>query len=128
MNWCVNGDKNIVYDIIDTIFRLPPNILQAIHNYDFTADIPKVIMYNGGNIPCSLQECITLMFLSLVGFDVVIFTPTGYRVVEHCINSNLFNEITVGQFDFNLTDVDFRGTPLPNNNGKKRKGLFGLFN
>lgn len=128
MNWCVNGDKNIVYDIIDTIFRLPPNILQAIHNYDFTADIPKVIMYNGGNIPCSIQECIALMFLSLVGFDVVIFTPTGYRVVEHCINSNLFNEITVGQFDFNLTDVDFRSAPLSSNNGKKRKGLFGLFN
>jgi hypothetical protein len=68
------------------------------------------------------------MFLSLIGFDVVIFTPTGYRVVEHCINSNLFNEITVGQFDFNLVNIDFSSTPIYSNGGKKRKGLFGLFN
>ena len=36
--WMPGINDVIVYDIIDTIFRLPPNILQAIHNYDFTAD------------------------------------------------------------------------------------------
>lgn len=126
MNWCVNGDRGIVYDIIDTVFRLPANIVQMIHNYDFTADIPKVIMYNGGSNICSVQECITLMFLSLIGFDVVIFAPTGYRIVEHCINSQLFNEITIGQYDFNLENIDFSSSSFQGNNqaNQKKKGFW----
>ena len=122
MKWCVNGDNKLVYEIIDTVFRLPPNILQMIHNFDFTAEIPKLVIYNGSNIPCSLHDCIIIMFLKLIGFDVVIYAPTGYRVVEQYIDSQLFNEITIGNFDFNLPNIK-----LVSKNKKKK--FFGkIFN
>lgn len=102
LNWCNNPPKTLVYDIIDTIFRLPPDILKLIHNYDFTEQIPKLIIYNGQNVPCSLSDAIIIMFLKLIGFDIVIFAPTGYRVIEQYIDSKWFNEYTIGQFDFNM--------------------------
>lgn len=121
MNWCVSQNKNLPYEILDTVFRIPLNIMQMIHNYDFTGGIPKIIIYNGTNIPCSLSDCILIMFLKLVGFDVIIYAPTGYRVVEQYISNQLFNEITIGQFNFNLEHIDFN---VVSSNTAKKQGFF----
>lgn len=127
MDWCNTKDKNLVYEVIDTVFRLPSNVLQMIHNYDFTGEIPKIIIFNGSTQPCTLSDCIMLMFLKLVGFDIVIFAPTGYRVVEQYINSQWFNENTIGQYNFNMTTVDFNGVYVRQDT--KKQGFWGkLFN
>lgn len=123
MDWCNSNDKNLVYDIIDTIFRLPTNVLQMIHNYDFTGEIPKVVIFNGGNQPCTLSDCIVLMFLKLIGFDIVIFAPTGYRVIEQYISSQWFNENTIGQYDFNMSNVNFNTISVGREN--RKSGFFG---
>lgn len=123
MDWCNSKDKNLVYDIIDTVFRLPQNVLQMIHNYDFTGEIPKVVIFNGGNQPCTLSDCIVLMFLKLIGFDIVIFAPTGYRVIEQYISSQWFNENTIGQYDFNMNNVNFNSVSVRRDN--KKSGFFG---
>ena len=128
MDWCQNGDKNLVYDILDTVFRLPSNIMQMIHNYDFTAGIPKIIVYNGGSTPCTLTDCIIIMFLKLIGFDVIVFAPTGYRVIEQYIDSSWFNEITIGQFDFNMEYMDFSSSFEGQQNNKKQGFFSRLFN
>jgi len=123
MDWCNNADKKLVYEIIDTVFRLPPNIMQMIHNYDFTGDIPKIVIFNGSTTPCTLSDCILLMFLKLIGFDIVVFAPTGYRIIEQYINTQWFNENTIGQYDFNMTNVNFNTVSIVREN--KKSGLFG---
>ncbi len=125
MDWCVGGSKNLVYEIIDTVFRLPPNILQMIHNYDFTGEIPKLVIFNGGMQPCTLSDCIVLMFLKLVGFDIVVYAPTGYRIIEQYISSQWFNEYTIGQYDFNISNIDLN--LLPSNKDNRKTGFFGKF-
>ena len=122
LNWCNMPPKNLVYDIIDTVFRLPQNILQMIHNYDFTGDIPKIIIFNGSSQPCTLSDCILLMFLKLIGFDIVVFAPTGYRVIEQYISNQWFNENTIGQYDFNMNTVNFNFIQASE---KKKTGFFG---
>ena len=122
LNWCNMPPKNLVYDIIDTVFRLPQNILQMIHNYDFTGDIPKIIIFNGSSQPCTLSDCIMLMFLKLIGFDIVVFAPTGYRVIEQYISNQWFNENTIGQYDFNMNTVNFNFIQASE---KKKAGFFG---
>lgn len=123
LNWCNTPNKTLVYDIIDTVFRLPQNIMQMIHNYDFTGQIPKIVVFNGGSKPCTLSDCIILMFLKLIGFDIAVFTPTGYRVIEQYISNQWFNETTIGQYDFNMTNVDFNNVLSFREN--KKSGLFG---
>lgn len=128
LNWCATSEKNLAYIILDTVFRLPSNILQMIHNYDFTADIPKIVIYNGSTSPCTLQDCILIMFLKLIGFDIVILAPTGYRVVEQYISNQWFNEITIGQFDFSLNELNLNNDSSSFQGGKKQGFFSRLFN
>ena len=96
-----------------------------IHNFDFTGDIPKVIIYNGGTKPCSLSDCILIMFLKLVGFDILVYAPTGYRVIEQYIGNKWFNEITIGLYDFNLEDITFNSfSSIQRNSNQNKKGFF----
>ena len=60
--------------------------------------------------------------MKLIGFDIVIFAPTGYRVIEQYISNQWFNENTIGQYDFNMGNVDFRSVQ---SSDKKKPGLFG---
>lgn len=124
MDWCNTVDKNLVYEVLDTVFRLPPYIMQMIHNYDFTGDIPKVIIFNGSNQPCTLSDCILIMFLKLVGFDIIIYAPTGYRVVEQYIKPQWFNENTIGQYDYSMENVNFNTVAVKN---ESKKSFFSRF-
>ena len=126
MDWCNTKDKNLVYEIIDTVFRLPQNVLQMIHNYDFTGEIPKLVIFNGTTQPCTLSDCIMIMFLKLIGFDIAVFAPTGYRVIEQYISNQWFNENTIGQYDFNMTNINFSNIVERDN---RKSGFFSrLFN
>ena len=120
LDWC-NGDvKNLMYKIIETIFTLPLNIVQLIHSYDFTTEIPKMILFSGDTGVCSLEDCIVIMFLKLVGFDILVLAPTGYRLIEQYIKPNLFNDINIGEYDFSLKDVDITSR----REVKPRRGIF----
>ncbi len=50
----------------------------------------------------SLEDCIYILFLNLVGFDIVVFTPTGYRNIDKYIRSDLFDEYQIGEYMYNL--------------------------
>lgn len=124
INWCAKQEKNLPYIILDVAFRLPPNVMQMIHNYDFTGNIPKLIIYNGGTNSCTLEDCIFIMLLKLIGFDIVVWAPTGYRVIEQYISPDNFNSLTIGQYDFNRANLAI-GVPRPlDNRGQKKQGFF----
>jgi len=120
LDWCNEDVKNLMYKIIETIFTLPLNIVQLIHSYDFTTQIPKMILFSGDTGVCSLEDCIVIMFLKLVGFDILVLAPTGYRLIEQYIKPNLFNDINIGEYDFSLqgTDITSRREVKP------RRGIF----
>lgn len=128
LKWCNVENKNLVYEVLDTLFRLPVEILQKIHNFDFTGDIPKIVIFNGSNKPCNLSDCIILMFLKLIGFDIVIFAPTGYRIIEEYINSQWFNENTIGTYDFNLAIINLNSIFIDNRPSKKSGFFKNFFN
>ena len=56
----------------------------------------------------SLEECILLAFLNLTGFDIAVFTPTGYRNLEKHIRPDSFDALVAGEFRFDLTVPDLR--------------------
>ena len=70
----------------------------------------------------SLQDCILLLFLNLIGFDIVIFTPTGYQNIEKYIDSNLFEEYQIGDYIYNLQKPKFNMV-----NQKKGKSFRNFF-
>ena len=99
----ISEDKSKLDKItLAVLLDLDKEILQAIQKFDFTKEIPKFIVLHTDETMPTLEDVILLTFLNLVGFDIIIFTPTGYRNVEKYIKNSLVNEYKVGEFIFNI--------------------------
>ena len=88
--------------------NLDKELLRLLQNFDFTKSIPKFLVVDVTEKMFTLEECILLAFLNLVGFDIAIFTPTGYRNVEKYLRPDSFDTLVVGEFVFDLTVPDLR--------------------
>ncbi|MFR2562997.1 MAG: YceG family protein, partial [Anaeromassilibacillus sp.] len=78
----VNGGPDVAASMLSVLMNLDKELLRLLQNFDFTKSIPKFLVVDVTEKVFTLEECILLAFLNLVGFDIAIFTPTGYRNVE----------------------------------------------
>jgi len=76
-------------------------------NFDFTKKNPKIIYINTSESMIKPEEAILLEFLSLIGFDVVFFIPTGYQNIEKYYTSPIVEEHQIGEYIYDLTVPDF---------------------
>ena len=63
--------------MLSVLMNLDKELLRLLQNFDFTKSIPKFLVVDVTEKMFTLEECILLAFLNLVGFDIAIFTPTG---------------------------------------------------
>ena len=111
-------DMAINQKIVATLLNINKEILNLIQQIDFTKDLPKIIITDVNENIASLQDSILLIFLNLIGFDIIIFTPTGYQNIENYINPDLFEEYQIGDYKYDLQ--------LPNI--RKKRSLLDYFN
>ncbi len=97
------------YTIVSTILSLDTTVVRLIQKFDFTKVNPKVICLSLNENSMSLEDTIFLTFLSLVGFDVAIFVPTGYQTVERWFNSGKerFDVHQIGDYVYDLRVPNF---------------------
>ena len=100
---------------------LPNNLLPLIQNFDFTKDIPKIVIIHSTKIPFSAYECILLLLLNFIGFDIIIYTPTGYKNIETYIDNRAFEQYNIGEFNYNLVAPNMK---IPKAKPLKRFGFF----
>lgn len=125
LNWVQCGRENPAEIILLTLLHINRPVLHLIQSFDFTGNIPKIIILSTNESMCSLQDCIFLSFLNLIGFDIVVFTPTGYSNIEKYIRADVYEEYTSGDFVFDMA-VPSSMTPKEEGNDA---GFFGrLFN
>ncbi|MBR5344975.1 MAG: hypothetical protein IK127_04045 [Clostridia bacterium] len=111
----VNGTE---YTLLSTVLSLPKPIPELLQSFDFTKRNPKVVCVHSGKSAPVLEDAILLTFLSLVGFDVVIFAPTGYQSIEPFLNDRLPIEHQAGAYHFDYTVPDFSAI------SQSKSGLF----
>lgn len=95
------------YTIISTVLNLNLDIIRLIQKFDFTKKNPKIICIDTTEAIASLEDSIMIAFLSLIGFDVLIFVPTGYQNVEVHYNTNIMEEHQIGEYVYDLILPDF---------------------
>lgn len=94
-----NGAENIALKIF---MNLPKQIVTMIQNFDFTKINPKIVYVNTTESILSLEQTILLQYLAFVGFDIIMFVPTGYNVVEKYLDKKLFNEFQIGEYLYDM--------------------------
>lgn len=84
--------------IINVILNIQmPNIGEILHTFDYVGDIPKIIIFNNIalNSTDSKNLSIFLAFVNVLGFDIVIYSPTGYIDIEKYLQDNIFTQYTL---------------------------------
>ena len=97
------------YTIVATVLNLDKTIVRLIQKFDFTRVNPKVICLSLDEQSMSLEDTIFITFLSLVGFDVAVFVPTGYQTIERYFNPGKepFVEHQIGEYMYDLKVPNF---------------------
>lgn len=111
------------YIILSTVLNLKKEILQLLNRFDFTKKNPKVIYVATSEQGFSLEDTITMVFLNRLGFDVLVFVPTGYQCFEQYLNSPVCVEHQVGEYMYNLTPPKMANVPLTGNQKSWREKL-----
>lgn len=109
------------FTILATALNLDKDFLRLIQKYDFTKKIPKLIIISSGEVTCSLADSILVAYLSLIGFDIAVFTPTGYQNVEANYTQPLLTEHQVGDYMYDLRAPDLKRI----SKGSQRESLMG---
>jgi len=122
---------------IDTVLNLLLNInievLQYIQWFEFYTYNPNlIVILNDIQMP-SVNDTILMLFLSLMGFDVLIFVPTAYSGVEdHITNKFSYDTHTIGEAAYDIDFDNIQVTPnieVDQEETKKKQGFFSkLFN
>lgn len=100
--------------------NLGKDFLQLVQRFDFTKTIPKLIYIDAVEDTFTLSECIQTVMCNLIGFDVLIYTPTGYKNIETFVSVDAFEEHIMNQFVYQTEVPKFK---IPS--AKKGGGLFG---
>lgn len=124
LNWIECNTPGLEFTILATLLNLDKKTIHMIQQFDFVGKIPKVLIVDVDEAMMGLEDCIYLSFLNLIGFDIAIFTPTGYRNIEKYIKKEAYEEFQVGKYLFNLKIPNL--TPLLSNEGNGNL-LFKLF-
>ncbi|WP_181995724.1 YceG family protein [Clostridium sp. AM58-1XD] len=95
--------RGVEYTILATALNMDKSLLRILQKYDFTKNIPKMVLINTNEGLCSLEDSILTMLLSLLGFDVLLLIPTGYQSVERFFSSPVFTEHQVGEYIYDMS-------------------------
>lgn len=95
------------YTIVATALDLNKELIRQIQKFDFTKKNPKLIYINTTEKMISLEDSILAAYLSILGFDVVFFVPTGYQTVENYFSKKTMEEHQIGEYVYDLQAPDF---------------------
>lgn len=115
---------DIVHLVIKTGLGLGGDILRIIQNYDFTKEVPKVIIVDNTPKTFNVYECIYLVLLNLMAFDIIIYTPTGYKNLESYISPQAYESYVMPFFRDNFSVPNLRSIKPSKDTGKKFGGFF----
>lgn len=120
LEWCSKLKSKDIFIVLYVLLNMSQELLQLIHTFDFTGDIPKVVIFNSDSMSLSFEECTLIMFLKSIGFDIAVYVPTGYKIIEQYIDSKWFNSMVIGKYDFSLSVSDIENASV----AKPKKSFF----
>lgn len=103
----------IEFTVLDTILNMNIEILRLIQKYDFTKKIPKLVLIDTDENMGSREDTIMVAFLKFIGFDILLFVPTGYQSIDGQYEKKLFIEHQIGEYIYDMK--------LPTYNKAKKK-------
>lgn len=100
-------ENGMEYQIISTVLSMKKEWVRMIQKFDFTKKNPKVLCVSTSEQMATKEDAILLAFMSLIGFDVVCFVPTGYQCFGQWYAPGVIIEHQIGDYVYDLNIPDF---------------------
>ena len=84
------------------MFAIPEALAQLIHVWDLTKVNPKIVMVLTGTRKLESKEEVMLQYLHAIGFDVLLFVPTGYGLVTEDLLRSGLQKIDLSNYNFSI--------------------------
>ncbi|PAQ14268.1 hypothetical protein CD798_11500 [Bacillaceae bacterium SAOS 7] len=82
---------------------LPEEILVLLQKFDYSQDVPKIVLYNNEkNGTLSKADAALLTFLNEFGLDIILYNPPGHNDLEKFIESKYFDHHFLDEMVFDL--------------------------
>ena len=73
--------------------NISKTIVKLMSNFDFTANIPKIVVFLEGENTLPDPFVLLLAFLHKAGFDVLIFNPSAFFSISNILNPSRFDSV-----------------------------------
>ena len=96
---------NSIWDVLNfagILFAIPEALAQLIHVWDLTKVNPKIVMVLTGTRKLESKEEVMLQYLHAIGFDVLLFVPTGYGLVTEDLLRSGLQKIDLSNYNFSI--------------------------
>lgn len=96
---------NSIWDVLTfagILFAIPETLAQLIHVWDLTKVNPKIVMVLTGTRKLESKEEVMLQYLHVIGFDVLLFVPTGYGLVTEDLLRSGLQKIDLSNYNFSI--------------------------
>ena len=115
----LSGDE-LMCSVLHYGLNMDKEFMKMLQAFDFTKQLPKLIWIDPVEQTFTLEECVQLVLCNLIGFDILIYTPTGYKNLETFVSADAFEEHTLNEFMYNVEVPKFK---IPSET--KNSGFFG---
>ncbi|MBE5871690.1 MAG: hypothetical protein E7294_10580 [Lachnospiraceae bacterium] len=119
------GENGTEYTVIATVLNLPKEIVRLIQKFDLTKKNPKLVWVNTTEDIMDLEDTIMVMFLHLLGFDILFFIPTGYRNIEKYMEHSSMEDHQIGEYMYDLQMPDLNRLVVKTKKKSLGERLFG---
>ena len=96
---------NSIWDVLTfagILFAIPEALAQLIHVWDLTKVNPKIVMVLTDTRKLESKEEVMLQYLHAIGFDVLLFVPTGYGLVTEDLLRSGLQKIDLSNYNFSI--------------------------
>jgi hypothetical protein len=111
----INLEKKEILHFIASVISMDSKLLYALESFDFTQNIPKIVIYSSRLEDMNIESGFLFAFLNRVGFDIIIFNTAGGGSIENYIDSHYFNTIFLEEFVRDLplkSEAELRGPSI----------------
>jgi hypothetical protein len=113
----------LMLTVIHVGLNIEKDVIKILQKFDYTKDIPKIIVIDEVEDVFSKTECARLVLYNMLCFDIAVFTPTGYRNLEKHVSGAAFETYRMNEFAQNAGAPNLKlPASVP---GPRKGGLFG---
>ena len=90
--------------LFSQLLDIPADILKLLQQFDYSQEVPKLILFNNGKSgEMTRSDCALISLLNEFGMDIVIFNPTGQNDIELYIDTGAFDTHWLEELSFEET-------------------------